>query len=145
MTQRYPLFGARTSTPARASIGCTTWVMSLSGPSSSQVSLSSAATASITWIGMPSVLASVEHQARGKALIEAARQNHFGKFLLRCSTAARARIDHVEHDARIEAGFDAHDHRLRSCRHRSRGQHIVAELHGLAGSRPFADVEEFAD
>ena len=57
----------------------------------------------------------------------------------------RTGIDDVEHDARIEPGFDAHDHRLRGRRHRRRGQHVVAELHRLAGAGPLADVEEFAD
>src|SRR5580658_2447224 len=54
----YHALGARTSTPARFSIGLMTSVMSLSDPSSSQVSFSSAATASMASTGTPSVLAS---------------------------------------------------------------------------------------
>jgi len=49
---------ARTSTPARFSIGLTTSVMSLSDPCSSQVSFNSAATASMALTGTPSALAS---------------------------------------------------------------------------------------
>src|SRR5580698_6692427 len=51
-------FSERTSTPARFSIGWITVVMSLSGPSSSQVSLSNAATASQASTGTPRAFAS---------------------------------------------------------------------------------------
>jgi hypothetical protein len=54
----FGLAGARTSTPARRSIGCTTVVTSLSGPISSQASCSARATASAMSIGTPSAFAS---------------------------------------------------------------------------------------
>src|ERR1700683_3237961 len=54
----YHAFGARTSTPARFSIGLMTSVMSLSDPSSSQVSLRRGATASMASTGTPRALAS---------------------------------------------------------------------------------------
>src|SRR5262245_23227166 len=59
-----PARGARTSTPARRSTGCTTVVRSLSGPFSSQAVSRSCVTASATCIGTPSALPSPRHSLR---------------------------------------------------------------------------------
>src|SRR5215472_6379472 len=59
-----PARGARTSTPARRSTGCTTVVRSLSGPFSSQAVCRSCVTASATCIGTPSALPSPRHSLR---------------------------------------------------------------------------------
>src|SRR5262249_33465926 len=80
-----------------------------------------------------------------ESLIEFAGHDHFGKFLLSRGASAGTGIDHVQHDARIEAGFDAHDHRFRGCRHGCCGQHVVAQLHRLAGAGALADVKKLAD
>src|SRR5262245_13151323 len=59
-----PSRGARTSTPARRSTGCTTVVRSLSGPFSSQAICSMWVTVSATSIGTPSALPSARQSLR---------------------------------------------------------------------------------
>ncbi len=85
------------------------------------------------------------HQADGEAKIERARQHHAAELVLGRGIASGAGVDHVEHDARIEPGLDAHHHRFRGRGHRRRRQEIVAELHGLPGTRALADQEGLAD
>ena len=86
-----------------------------------------------------------EHQGCCKTKIKGAGQDGFGEFILRGGIAPAARIDHADHQSRINASFCAHRHRLRRDGQSRRRQVIIDEFHGLRQARLFAHKKYFTD